>query len=57
MAKKDTPTSGGVANERLAHRGDKGWTSPRDPKNDTPFDAIRAADDAARNVAKQRNGS
>jgi hypothetical protein len=30
---------GGVANERLAHRGDKGWEQPRDADRDPePYD-------------------
>lgn len=38
MAKSEWK-GGGVANERLAHRGDKGWTQPRDDTRDPePYD-------------------
>lgn len=40
MSKKyEEPKSGGVANERFAHRGDKGWDNPRDDQRDPePYD-------------------
>lgn len=54
MGKKyEEPKSGGVANERFAHRGDKGWEQPRDADRDPEaFDPAQAAADAARHAGK-----
>jgi hypothetical protein len=55
MGKKDDGFKGGsVANERLAHRGDRGWESPRDERRAEDFDAAQAAADAAR-IASRKN--
>lgn len=52
------PTGYGVANDRLAHRGDKGWTQPRDDDRDPPpYDPKMDRYAVGTNVPQQRKSS